>query len=51
MTAKAARAPSRWLKPQSYARADALPAGERQSRFSQEAFERAVARELAGDCC
>ena len=51
MTTKAARSPSRWLKPESYARREAWPAGERQGRFSQEAFERAVARELAGDCC
>ena len=51
MTAKTARSPSRWLKPESYARGQAPPAVERQGRFSQEAFERAVARELAGDCC
>ena len=50
MTAPANRPPSRWLKPESYARREARPA-ERQGRFSQEAFERAVARELAGDCC
>ena len=51
MTAPANRPPSRWLKPESYARREARPTGERQGRFSQEAFERAVARELAGDCC
>ena len=48
------RSGERWLRPASYVtekagRSDAKPAAI--ERTAQEAFELAVSRELAGDCC
>jgi hypothetical protein len=41
----------RWLSPQDYARVAVRGTVTATGRNSQEAFERAVARELSGDCC
>lgn len=45
---------SRWVEPRTYAKAQAMgqrPTPAVTDRNSQQAFERAVARELSGDCC